>query len=125
MLLVRPILTHAAPIWWNCNHTVMEKLRCLERKCLRACLGLYRSHYSDWQHYVRNQTIYETAEIPRIDSFILRLTRDYFSGLPNIDNAVIRSSSMQWDEVSKRQIAIGYVAPTSLYLLRPVWSAAE
>lgn len=111
MLLVRPILTYAAPIWWNCNHTVMEKLRCLERRCLRACLRLYRSQYSDWQHYIRNQAIYETAEIPRIDSFTLRLTRDYFSGLPNIDNAVIRSSSMQRDEVSKRQITIGYVAP--------------
>lgn len=55
MLLIRPILTYAAPIWWDFNHTSGERLRCLERKCLRACLKLYRSQSSDWQHYIRNQ----------------------------------------------------------------------
>ena len=42
LLLVRPILSYAAPIWWNINVSAMETLRKLERRCLRACLKLYR-----------------------------------------------------------------------------------
>ena len=38
LLLVRPIWSYAAPIWWNINVSAMETLRKLERRCLRACL---------------------------------------------------------------------------------------
>lgn len=113
MLLVRPIITYAAPIWWNFNHTTGEKMRCLERKCLRTCLGLYRSQSSDWRHFVKNKTLYEKAEIPRIDLFTLRLTRDYFSKLPSIDNEYLKAISVQDDIAAPRQLVTGYVAPQS------------
>ena len=61
-------------------YTTSEKARCLERKCLRTCLGLYRSQSSDWQHFVSNKTLYDKSEIPRVDLFVLRLTRDYLKG---------------------------------------------
>lgn len=111
MLLIRPIITYAAPIWWNTNHTSMEKLRILERKCLRACLRLYRSQSSNGQQFISNQYIYEQAEIPRIDQFIIKLTRDYFCKLPNIDNNVINAFSYRNVSISKRQLTIGYTTP--------------
>ena len=111
MLLVRPIITYAAPVWWNFNHTNAERIRCLERRCLRTCLGLYRSRSSDWQHYISNQIIYDKAEIPRIDSFIIRLTRDYFAKLPDIDNDLTRAISSQDDAAAYREMTSGYVSP--------------
>lgn len=48
MLLIRPIITYAAPIWWNTNHTMMKKLRKLERQCLRVYLSMYRCAHSDF-----------------------------------------------------------------------------
>ena len=111
MLLVRPILTYAAPVWWNFNHTCAERLRCFERKCLRACLGLYRSQSSDWQHYVSNQTLYNKAEIPRIDNLLLKITREYFAKLPNIDNELLKAIAIKDDEAASREFASGYLTP--------------
>ena len=111
MLLVRPIITYAAPIWWNFNHTTGEKMRSLQRKCLRACLGMYRSQSSDWQHFVRNKTLHDNAEIPRIDLFTLKLTRDYYSTIPSIDNEYTMAISEQDDINAPRQLASRYLVP--------------
>ena len=91
MLLVRPIMAYAAPVLWKHNHTVAEKLRVLERRVLRACLGLYRTQASDWQHFVSNRVLYNRADIPRIDLHLIKLTRNFFSILPTIDNDAINS----------------------------------
>ncbi|CAD6220028.1 GSCOCG00012947001-RA-CDS, partial [Cotesia congregata] len=86
-LLIRPIITYGSPIWWNINAAMMEKLRAFERKCLRACIGQYRTPESNFKKFVSNNKIYEQADIPRIDNFIIKLNRDYFSNLSNIDNS--------------------------------------
>ena len=109
MLLVRPIITYAAPVIWNYNHTSMERVRALERKCMRACLRICRTPDSDWQHYVRNQTIYDVANIPRIDSFMISLTRDYVSNLVDIDNLVIQSLAFQDSQITLRPLTTGYL----------------
>ena len=62
MLLIRPIIMYVAPVLWNQNHTTCERIRTLERKCLRACLRLYRTPDSDWQKFVSNKTLYTTAD---------------------------------------------------------------
>ncbi|OXU22510.1 hypothetical protein TSAR_012087 [Trichomalopsis sarcophagae] len=41
--LIRPIITYGCPIWYNISASLMEKIRVLERKCIRACLNTYRS----------------------------------------------------------------------------------
>ncbi|CAD6222104.1 GSCOCG00012995001-RA-CDS, partial [Cotesia congregata] len=78
LLLVRPILTYAAPIWWNTSAAVIENYRVFERKCLRACIGAYRSAESNFKKFISNSVIYSIANIPRIDNHIIRLIRDYF-----------------------------------------------
>lgn len=41
--LIRPILTYGCQIWFNICVGTMGKIRIFERKCIRACLGKYRS----------------------------------------------------------------------------------
>lgn len=108
MLLIRLILSYAAPIWWNSNHTMMEKMRAFERKCLRVCLKLCRSQHSDWRHYISNQTIYRIADIPRFDSFVIKQVRNYFSNVSDIDNNIINSLARKSPDRSQRQLATGY-----------------
>lgn len=69
----------------------MEKVRAFERSCLRACTKLYRSSESNYQKYVSNELLYEVADIPRIDNFIIQLTRDYYAKLPLINNTMIQN----------------------------------
>lgn len=75
LLLIRPIITYAAPIWWNMNAARRERIRKFERNCLRAALHIYRK--IDSTHFINNKTLYNLADIPRIDNHILKLTRDY------------------------------------------------
>lgn len=89
MLLRRPILTYAAPVWWNISASLMEKLRMFERKCLRTALFLHRCPNS--KKSISNKIIYKIANIPRIDNFIIKLTRNYLAQLKNIDNKTVKS----------------------------------
>ena len=89
LLLIRPILTYGAPIWWNMSASMAEKLRRFERSCLRTCLHAYRSTNSNSKFMVSNYELYNRAEIPRIDSFILKLTRDYYQLITRINNKII------------------------------------
>ena len=90
LLLIRPIITYGAPIWWNMSASMAEKLRLFERSCIRTCLNAYRSHHSDGKHMISNFELYNMAQIPRIDCFILKLTRDYYQQISNINNKIIR-----------------------------------
>ena len=90
-LLIRPILTYASPIWWNISASAMERLRKFERQCLRSCMSMYRSEHSNRQKYVSNLNLYNAAKITRIDSFILKLTRNYFKNCYASKNTIIKS----------------------------------
>lgn len=113
LLLIRPIISYAAPIWWNSNVSAMEQLRAFERSCLRACLRLYRSTHSNYNHYVSNKTLYNTANVPRIDSFCVKLTRDYYSKLRTIRNAHINNLAIIDERTVSSQALSGYLTPQS------------
>ena len=91
LLLIRPIITYAAPIWWNTSASLMEKLRKFERFCLRASLHIYRNEEN--KYFISNSTIYNKANIPRIDIHILKLTRDYLANLRKIENPYLYAYS--------------------------------
>ncbi|OXU25214.1 hypothetical protein TSAR_003005 [Trichomalopsis sarcophagae] len=84
LLLIRPIITYASPGWWNVSASVMEKIRKFERSCLRASLHVYRN--SDTKKFINNKFIYDKANVPRIDSFIIKLARDYYAKLKGSNN---------------------------------------
>lgn len=89
LLLIRPLLTYGLEVLWNISASQMEYLRSFERKCLRTSLLLYRSYHTNYYHHVSNKILYDTAEIPRIDNFILELTRNYYNKMMHIENRTI------------------------------------
>lgn len=108
VLMVRPIITYAAPIWWNLSASTMEKLRAFERSCLRTALKAYRKQ--DSPEFISNVDLYTLANIPRIDLFILKLTRDYLSRTKSSTNEIVKNfSSEQFDYDDKAQT--GYFPP--------------
>lgn len=114
MLLVRPVLTYAAPIWWNVSATTMEKLRRFERSCLRSAFSIYRDPENP-KKMISNEVLYRTANIPRIDNFILKITRDYLAQLKKIKNKEIIELTKQMNEYPQRAQS-GYFPPPLLYL---------
>ena len=62
--------------------SMAEKLRKFERLCLRVYS--YRSSKSDYKHMISNYDLYNIAQIPRIDCFTLKLTKDYFQQVSNL-----------------------------------------
>ena len=112
MLLIRPIITYAAPIWFNLNAATMEKLRRIKRQILRHCIHKYRSASSNYTKYISNTTLYEETKITRIDNFILYLTRNYYAYSINIeDNSIIKSLMKIDDEQAKISMQSGYIPP--------------
>lgn len=116
MLLIRPIITYACPIWWNIGAAQAEKLRKFERACLRATLGLYRKKEGDNIRSITNKHLYETADITRIDNFIIKQTRDYYSQLPNINNRTIQEITRTNIDI-QTATSIGYIQPQAFTYL--------
>lgn len=118
LLLVRPIATFATQASWNINASLMELVRLFERKCLRVCLSMYRSEHSNYQKYQSNIDLYNTAGIPRIDNFIIKLTRKYYAKVTKIKNTLINNSSAiprNWIQHMKT----GYLPPQIFVQLLP------
>ncbi|CAG5087800.1 Protein of unknown function [Cotesia congregata] len=90
-LLIRPLLTYAAPVCWNLGAAQMEKVRRFERACLRTALSMHRRPETDYQHRICNKEIFDAPNIPRIDNHQLKLTRDYFSKTKDINNNIIKN----------------------------------
>lgn len=68
----------------------MKQIRIFERRCLRACLGKYRSRESNFQKYIKNKVIYNLENTPRFDNFIIKLIRNYFADASGIkENSLI------------------------------------
>lgn len=88
-LLIRPIITCGAPIWYNMNAAMMEKLRIFERKYLRTYLRSWRTSDSDYLHYTSNEATYNNANLPRIDNFIIKICRNYNASLKASNNPSI------------------------------------
>lgn len=109
--LVRPILTYAAPIWWNTSAAIMGNFRVFERKCIRTCIRAYRSAESNFNKFICNKDIYNIAMIPRIDNHIIRLIRDYFSKLPQINNTAINNLTRFSEEDLNKYNETGLLPP--------------
>lgn len=110
-LLIRSILTYAAPVWWNISASLAEKLRIFERTCLRPCLGKYYSTESSYKKRISNLNIYKEANITRIDNFIIKLTRDYLAKLIANHNPTIKKLAFLPKEAHLTALRTGYISP--------------
>ncbi|CAG5106456.1 Similar to pol: RNA-directed DNA polymerase from mobile element jockey (Drosophila melanogaster), partial [Cotesia congregata] len=106
-LLIRPLITYAAPILWNMNHTVMR----LERSALRSCIGMYRKPETEYRERLSNKKIYKEANITRIDCFYLKLGRNYYANYRNIENPTMDELICPDDNICLNACASGYVTP--------------
>lgn len=112
-LLVRPIMTYAAPITWNMGPTVMEKYRRLERSILRSCLRLHRTADSGFIRRTKNSLVYNKANIPRIDCFMIKLCRNFFANMRRYNSNILENqlAIAETDEERLDFMKSGYIPP--------------
>ncbi|KAI4490311.1 hypothetical protein M0802_010779 [Mischocyttarus mexicanus] len=117
-LIIRTIITYGCEIWFNVSAGIMESLRIFERRCLRACLGLYKSTESNYTKSVSNQIIYNKANIPRIYNFIVELIRGYFVKAAKIsNNNLISLIPFPDDNYIRAALSNGFVLPEAFIYL--------
>ncbi|XP_046734973.1 uncharacterized protein LOC124404685 [Diprion similis] len=118
LLLIRPIITYGCPIWFNLSAGTMDKIRVFERKCIRACLGKYRSASSLYVRFISNAEIYNEANINRIDCFILRLIRNHFANAVKIgENNLIRGPFFPNPLYFAKSLLSGFIPPEAFTYL--------
>ncbi|KAI4484398.1 hypothetical protein M0802_013093 [Mischocyttarus mexicanus] len=110
-LLIRPLLTYAAPVLWNMGSTVMEKYRRLERSVFRFCIRTHRTAESDYKKYVSNTKIYNLANITRVDCFIIKLFRNNYANYPKINNPIINKFCCPDEDDFAAICNSGYIPP--------------
>lgn len=116
--LVRPILTYGCPIWFNISPSYMEKIRKFERKCLRVCTSLHRSADSNFVKYVSNIKLYNSANIMRIDNFIIKLIRRHIAkSTQDCSNNMIKAPYYTNYDYIQRSLTTGYVPPEAFIYL--------
>ena len=116
--IIRPIITYGCPIWFNVSAGAMEKLRLFERRVLRACLGKYRTEISNYKLRISNYDILNEAQIPRIDSFMIKLNRNYIKRSIYYQNNNLISGPYYFKETYfERALAEGCIPPEGFQYL--------
>lgn len=116
--LIRPILTYGCPIWYNISPSQMEQIRVFERKCLRACTKLYRTPQSGYKKYISNKILYNTANVNRIDNFIIYLIRRHIARSSQfMENSLIYAPFYADDEYIKITLKNGFTPPEAFIYL--------
>ena len=116
--LIRLLLTYGCTIWFNQRPPIIETLRVFERKCLRSCMGCYRSADTDFMHYLSNQYIYNKAKIPRIDIHLLKIIRNHWANTAGIHiNNLILGPCYVHQTYIKKTLKSGYVPPEGFLFL--------
>lgn len=87
--IIRSIISHAFPTWFNINPLDMEIIRKYERKCLRLCTGLHKEFKNNTYKTISNKKLYETAKIIRVDNFLTKVTINFWNSLNNIKENVL------------------------------------
>lgn len=73
--LIRPIMLYGFSCWSSLTSHQMERLRKLERVCLRSCTrSRQRNHFK----YINNSELYKKTGIERIDRVLVKQTVKFF-----------------------------------------------
>ena len=82
-VIMRPVITYAAPVWGGACRTTLEKFERLQSSTLRhkvICAN----------RYMRNDDILKALNIPSLKKFIGQMATKFFSALDLIDNTEIQ-----------------------------------
>lgn len=85
--LIRPIIMYGFSCWSNLSSSQMERIRTLERMCLRACT---KSRVPGSYKYINNTVLYNTTKIERIDRVLVRQALQFLNR-PQDDCELIRT----------------------------------
>lgn len=81
--LIRPILEYGFAAWSQLSSHQMERLRILERKCLRSCINYARPRHS--YYTISNKDLYKAADTERIDSHMCHQAIRLFEKWPDLE----------------------------------------
>lgn len=105
-------------MWYNQSAGTMKRIRVFERQCLRTCLRMHRSTHTDYRQYINNQSLYDRANIPRIENHIIALTREYFANSSQIDiNPLINKITEIDTNYIEHCKSTGWIPPEAFILL--------
>lgn len=96
--LIRPVIAYGFAAWSQISSHQMERLRVLERKCLRLCINFVKARQSF--RYISNAKLYEEANIERIDSHMCKQALRVFEKWPdsNYFESCINHDIIQLDD---------------------------
>lgn len=118
VLLIRPIIAYGCLLWFGISPSQMEKIRIFERDCLRSCLGKYRDPETGYERHLSNVKLYNLANIPRIDVFVIGLVRDHIAkAIDNSTNPLIPSIFEKGELTISKLIKMGYLSPETFTIL--------
>ena len=73
---------------------------------------MFKNPEHEYCKYYSNKTTYDKANIPRIDNFIIKLTRDHFANATRIShNSLIFSALYPHPEYHAKTLTSGFIPP--------------
>jgi hypothetical protein len=104
--VLRPSLSYGFPAWFNIPPAQMERLRLIERKCLRQVTGLTRK---DDGYYVNNQELYNKAKLRRIDNFMVSNAIKFVNTLHTMDNSIVQQAINREVSLHDKFVSINHI----------------
>lgn len=109
-IMIRSLIGHAYPSWFNISPEEMEKIRIQERKCLRYCSGINRQEDNDNFKYVKNEELYENCKIIRIDNFLAQSALKFWNSLQNLENNLTQNIVNQEVNLNDNYYSIKHIS---------------
>lgn len=82
-MIIRPIITYAAPVWSSASSTNIKTLQVIQNKCLRIA--------GNFPRYTRTSRIHNKFKVPSVYNFIHKLTCNFYIKSCNNSNILISS----------------------------------
>ena len=86
----RPMIGYAFPCWSAVNSFQMERVRTLERSLLRNVVD-NRGRMPNSYMFINNRTLYERAQIMRIDKYLVASALKFLQKAAVMDNQIVAS----------------------------------
>lgn len=78
--IIRPIFTYGSSVWSSTSKTNIHKLQVLQNKVIRIITNA--------QWYVRNTQLHKETEIPPIEEYIRKSSKNFYHNMHNCSGAV-------------------------------------
>lgn len=108
-IYLRPIFMYASTIWANpknISSAQMESIRLIERKTIRSTNNFHRKR--NQYYYEKNDRLYESAGINRIDRYIVKNNLNFIEKCKNHVNNIINDIALRYFNLKYKSISYLY-----------------